>query len=225
MKGITHGCEWWTKLTLCLFSAAAKPDANDEKRIKILEKESLAHMKELESLKTKSSTIENQIKELQEKILEVGGVKLRALQSKVTNTRSLIEMAGDNMTKAEVAKAKAERDSTSLEKTVAENQVKSKELEAEMDIVASDCKACTTDLQTIKSKVEEAQNALEFAQETLTEAKAELEEKTGSINAFRALELEISQKLDEQTKTLKDHKLKYKHWEKRFQDLELVETE
>jgi hypothetical protein len=62
--------------------------------------------------------IQEQIKELQAKILEVGGVKLRAMQSKVANTKGLIDLAGENIVKAEVAQAKAQRDAEKLEKTI-----------------------------------------------------------------------------------------------------------
>lgn len=187
--------------------------------------EIVAHEAELKKLRTKASAIEEQIKDLQEKILEVGGVKLRALQSKVGNTKNLIELAGENMTKAEVAQAKAERDSEKLEKALAGSAEKLKELETELVTIEADWKGCSNDLRTIETKVNEAQVGMEAVQDTLTEAKQELEEKTASINSFRALELEISQKMEEQGKSLKDHNAKFKHWEKRFQELELAEIE
>ena len=181
--------------------------------------------KELEKLRTKTSAIDSRIKDLQEKILEVGGVKLRALQSKVTNTRSLIDLAGDNLTKAEVAKAKAERDTEKLDKSLIADADKMNELEMELETIEVDWKACVSDLQTIQSKVDEAQIGMESVQDILVEAKKELEDKTTSINSFRALEVEVSQKIDEQTKLLKDHNAKLRHWEKRFSELELVHVE
>lgn len=167
----------------------AKPDAADQKRIKTLEAEIAGNTKEADKLRQSASGIESQIKELQEKILEVGGVKLRALQSKVANTRGLIDLGGDNLTKAEVAQAKAERDAEKLSKSIAANTAKLEEMDGELATIEGEWKACSNDLETIRSKVEEAQNSLEAVQDTLTEAKNELEEKSSSINAFRALEV------------------------------------
>jgi structural maintenance of chromosome 4 len=83
----------------------SKPDANDEKRIKALENDIAKNSKEVASLREKSSGISEQIKELQNKILEVGGVKLRAIQSKFSTTKGLLDLANDAITKAEVGQA------------------------------------------------------------------------------------------------------------------------
>jgi len=183
------------------------------------------HQKELGKLRIKSNSIETRIKELQERILEVGGVKLRALQSKVANTRSLIDLAGDNLTKAEVAKAKAERDVEKYDKSLGADTAKVEEVDNELEIIGNDLAACVADLQTIQSKVDEAQIGMESVQDVLVEAKRELEEKTTSINSFRAFEVEINQKIEEQARMLKDHNAKLRHWDKRSQDLELVHVE
>jgi structural maintenance of chromosome 4 len=222
----------------------SKPDAIDEKRIKVLEAEIARQTKELEKLKGKASAIEGQIKELQEKILEVGGVKLLAIQSKVNNTKSLIDMAGEKITKAEVAQAKAERDADKLEKSIAGNTTKLQDLEAELEVADADLQSCTADLETIRAKVEEAQNGLCFVQEDLAEAKTELDEKTQNINAFRALEvslafvcwmqcahchdglqMDIKQKLEDNSRIQKESKVKFKHWQNRHQELELAHIE
>jgi structural maintenance of chromosome 4 len=82
--------------------AQSKPDAADEKRIKTLESDIAGLTKETSKLREKSSSISNEIKALQDQILEVGGVKLRAIQSKVTNTKGLLDLANESITKAEV---------------------------------------------------------------------------------------------------------------------------
>jgi structural maintenance of chromosome 4 len=179
----------------------------------------------LDKLHGKTAAIDTQIKALHEKILEVGGVKLRALQSKVVNTRTLIDLAGDNLTKAEVAKAKAERDTEKYDKALATDATKVEEIDGELETVESDLKACVADFQTIQSRVDEAKIGMESVQDVLGEAKKELEEKATSINSFRAFEVEVNQKIEEQERLLRDHNAKLRHWEKRNQDLELVHVE
>lgn len=167
----------------------SKPDAADEKRIKVLDGEIASLTKEADKLREKSSGISEQIKELQNKILEVGGVKLRAIQSKVTTTKGLLDLANEAITKAEVGQAKAERDAEKLNKAIESNTAKLEEVEAELGVVQGDLSAVQGDLETIRSKVQEARDASEEVQRDLAESKAELDEKMSDINAFRKLEV------------------------------------
>jgi structural maintenance of chromosome 4 len=145
--------------------------------------------KEVGKLRSKASIIQDQIKELQAKILEIGGVKLRAMQSKVANTKGMIDLAGDNIVKAEVAQAKAQRDAEKLEKTIASNTAVLEQLQSECEVVEADLASCQADLETITAKVQEAQDGMEDVHETLAEAKQELDEKLSYINAFRSLQV------------------------------------
>ncbi|OCF77743.1 hypothetical protein I204_01743 [Kwoniella mangroviensis CBS 8886] len=200
----------------------AKPDADDEQRIKQLDSEISSLSKETDKLREKSSGINEQIKSLQNKILDVGGVRLRAIQSKVSTTKGLLDLANEAITKAEVGQSKSQRDSTKLTKSIDKNQLALEEVESELEVVENDLKECSNDLNVIKSKVQEAQDASEDGKEALGESKKELDEKMQGINAFRALEMDIKQKIEDNARIQKDSKDKYKHWRKRHEELELV---
>lgn len=144
---------------------------------------------EVSKLRQKSSGINEQIKELQNKILEVGGVKLRAIQSKVTTTKGLLDLANESITKAEVGQAKSQRDAEKFERNVEGNKVKMREVEAELEVVQSDLDGCSRDLAVLKEKVQEAVDASADVQEGLAESKKELDETMEGINAFRAIEV------------------------------------
>jgi structural maintenance of chromosome 4 len=146
---------------------------------------------EANKLREKSSGISEQIKELQNKILEVGGVKLRAIQSKVSNTKGLLDLANEAITKAEVGLAKAERDAEKLFKAIESNKAKLEEVEVELEAVQGDLSAVQGDLETIRSKIQEAKDASEEVKRDLAESKAELDEKSSDINAFRKLEVRV----------------------------------
>lgn len=176
---------------LCGYRSQSKPDASDEKRIKVLDSDISTLEKEVGKLRSKASVIQDQIKELQAKILEIGGVKLRAMQSKVANTKGMIDLAGENIVKAEVAQAKAQRDAEKLDKTIANNTTVLEQLQSECEVVEADLASCQADLETITTKVQEAQDGMEDVHETLAEAKQELDEKLSYINTFRSLQVRI----------------------------------
>ncbi|WWD20077.1 hypothetical protein CI109_104551 [Kwoniella shandongensis] len=207
---------------LAELQSQSKPDAADEKRIKTLDSEIASLTKETDKLREKSSVISEQIKSLQNKILEVGGVRLRAIQSKVSTTKGLLDLANESITKAEVGQAKAERDVDKLEKTIAGNKAKLEEVDAELEVVEGDLQACSGDLAVIKEKVQEASDACDDVKEALEQSKQDLDEKMSGINAFRALEMDIKQKIEDNGRIQKDSKDKYRHWRKRHEELELV---
>ena len=172
-----------------------------------------------------SASISDEIKSLQQKILDVGGVKLRAIQSKVSTTKGLLDLANDAITKAEVGQAKAVREVEKLGKAIEGNTVKLQEAEAELAVVQGDLDAVTGDLECIRAKVQEAVEASGDVQETLAESKKELDEKNGEINKFRKLEMDLKQKIDDNGKMGKDCKRKLDHWKERHDELELAYVE
>ncbi|KAL1408278.1 Structural maintenance of chromosomes protein 4 [Vanrija albida] len=200
----------------------SKPDLGDEKRIKTLDSEIASLTAEADKLRSKSSGINEQIKELQNKILEVGGVKLRAIQSKFANTKGLLDLASEAITKAEVGQAKSIRDAEKLEKAIQANTAKAEEAQGELDVVEGDLQACSADLAIIREKVQEAQDASIDVQEALAQSKADLDEASTEVNAFRKLEMDIKQKIEDNGRVQKDSKDKYRHWSKRHEELELA---
>lgn len=104
-------------------------------------------------------------------------------------TKGLLDLANESITKAEVGQAKAERDAEKLVKSIEANKAKLQEADAELDVVEGDLQACTSDLNVLREKVQEAVDASTDVQEALAQSKAELDEKLEDINGFRALEV------------------------------------
>lgn len=202
-----------------------KPDAADEKRIKQLDAEIASLTKDANKLRAKSSGINEEIKELQNKILEVGGVKLRAVQSKFMTTKGLLDLANESITRAEVGQAKAQHDVEKMQKAIKVNTAKIEEVESELGTVEDDLQALTNDLSTLRQSVEEAQDSSIDVKEQLAESKAKRDEKSSELNAFRKLKMDLQQKIDDNVRAQKDSQDKYKHWAKRHEELELAYIE
>ncbi|KAH9007805.1 SMCs flexible hinge [Lactarius hengduanensis] len=100
----------------------SKPDAGALSRIASLEREIATARNELDGLRSPSSTIEEAIEALEREILDIGGSRLLAQKSKVDGLKLHIDVANEELTKAEVAMAKAERDSVKFERSIASNR-------------------------------------------------------------------------------------------------------
>ncbi|KAI0275213.1 RecF/RecN/SMC N terminal domain-containing protein [Gloeopeniophorella convolvens] len=186
--------------------AQNKPDAGDVSRIQLLEREISAAQGELESLQSRSGTIEEAIKALEKKILDIGGSRLLAQKSKVDGLKLHINLANDEITRAEVAKAKAEKDSVKLEGSIATDQRGLKGIEAELENLNEQLQEVKEYVADIRTKVDAAQAEAENSKDNLESLKAELDEKREEVQAFRAKEVELTQKLGDKKTELKENK-------------------
>ncbi|KAF8492752.1 RecF/RecN/SMC [Russula emetica] len=183
-----------------------KPDAGDLSRIASLEREIATAQSELESLQSRSGTIEEAIKGLEKKILDIGGSRLLAQKSKIDGLKLHISLANDEITKAEVAKAKAEKDSVKLESSIAGNQEGLAEVEAELEKLNESLQEVKDYVADIRAKVEAAQAGVENSKDDLENLKVELDQKTEEVQAFRAIEVELTQRLNDKKTELKENR-------------------
>ncbi|KIR56495.1 hypothetical protein I315_00669 [Cryptococcus gattii Ru294] len=200
----------------------SKPDAADEKRIKALDAEITSLTKETDKLREKSASISDDIKSLQNKILEVGGVRLRAIQSKVSTTKGLLDLANESITKAEVGQAKAARDVEKLENSIASSKTTLEEVVEELELVESNLEGCTADLNKVIDSIQQVNDSSDDINEDFEQSKQQLEEKQAGINAFRALEMDYKQQIEDNARKLKESQEKYRFYEKKLAGLELV---
>jgi structural maintenance of chromosome 4 len=154
-----------------------------------LAKDIVSSQEELQNLQEKSGKIEQAIKDLEKKILDVGGSRLLTQKSKVDGIRLHINLANDEITKAEVAKVKAEKDAVKLETSFRSNTVSWQEVEAELEGINGQIEECAQFVQELRAKVEAAQAAAEHSKEDLENLKTELDTKTEEIQAFRQKEV------------------------------------
>ena len=96
-------------------SSQNKPNAGDLAHFEARDRDCCI-LKRSEQVAGENKHIEQDIKDLERKILEIGGSKLLTQKSKVDGIRVHI---GHEITKAEVAKNKAEKDATKLQGTLA----------------------------------------------------------------------------------------------------------
>lgn len=155
-------------------------------RIEALESKIASTTAELEDLQAKSGKIENAIKELEKKILEIGGSRLLKQRSTVDGIKLHINLANDEITKAEVAKAKAEKDVVKHASAIAGNATAVAEADKEIQQLETQLEEVNTYLEELKEKVEAAQAAAENSRDDLNTLKTQLEEKRVEIQGFRA---------------------------------------
>lgn len=139
---------------------------------------------ELDQLNEKSGKIEQGIKALERRILEIGGSRLLGQKSKVDGIRLHINIANEEITRAEVARAKAEKDIGKLTASVESNEAVYEECQGEVKELEDTLQELRTYLQSLRGKYEDAQQAAEDSKEDLDQLKKELDEKDDQIKEF-----------------------------------------
>lgn len=175
--------------TSCLLRSQSKPEAGDVKKISQLDKDVVTLSKGLVQLQKESSSIETKIKALQEKILEVGGVKLRSQQTKVQDLRSRISLANDRLTKSEVGRAKSEKDAIKLGKAIEANNLALKLAEGELEHLTTQISDGAATSSTVRKAVEQSKVVLDEKVEELAEMKKDLDDKVDMITQFKKREV------------------------------------
>ncbi|KAF8971821.1 RecF/RecN/SMC N terminal domain-containing protein [Flammula alnicola] len=206
-------------------SSQNKPNTGDLARISKLEKEISAYQAALDELKEKSGRIEQDIKDLEKKILDIGGSKLLHQKSKVDGIKLHIGLANEEITRAEVSNSKAEKDAAKLETNLAANTKALEEAETETEELVEQIRELSTYVAALKEKVENAQAAAENSKDDLEALKAELDEQEQRIAEFRSREMTLKQKLSDIEKELKDNarsieQLNQKHEELVLEDID-----
>jgi structural maintenance of chromosome 4 len=146
---------------------------------------------ELEELRRKTGKIEQCIKDLQGKILEVGGVRLRTQQAKVKDLKAMVEHANNRLTKAEVGRAKAERDTSKHDKTLQKAIAELEVLEGELSDLEGKVNGNSSETEAMKDTVDQARMALEEQKDRLQDIQERRKEKLKIMNVFQLKQVRI----------------------------------
>lgn len=90
-------------------SAEHKPSKTDETQAAALGKQISKAQEEIEKLNSEKSGVEEEIQTLQNKIMEIGGVRLRGQKAKVDGLKEQISLLAEEISNAEVQKSKNEK--------------------------------------------------------------------------------------------------------------------
>ncbi|OZJ03932.1 hypothetical protein BZG36_03614 [Bifiguratus adelaidae] len=199
----------------------SKPDEKAQKRMDQLQRDMSRIQDEIDQLRAKTAGIEQTIKELKDKILEVGGVRLRSQKAIVDGIREQIDSLNERITKTQVSKAKALKDIAKSETAIEKSEREVQEIQAELDNLKAHNDSQEADATAIRKRADEAKKVMEDKKEELVEIKAELDEKSSVISKIRAVEVEIKNAVEDYKRDLIENQNKAAHWTEQMNTLSL----
>ncbi|CAG8592645.1 10545_t:CDS:10, partial [Ambispora leptoticha] len=189
-----------------------KLNPEDSRKMQQLQSAISKLTQELENLKTHPALIEQEIKDLQQKILDVGGGKLRSQKAKVDEIKEQIDSHNDRITTLQVSKTKAEKDIIKLQNSIEKSENEAEELSLEIKQLEEEMQEKTLESREIRQKARQSEDLMEKRREELEKIQRELDSKTEIINKIRTAEVEIKNRLEDNERHLTENQLRYDHW-------------
>ncbi|KAI8921838.1 RecF/RecN/SMC [Powellomyces hirtus] len=170
--------------------------------------------KEIGKLQVSTTKIEEEIAALQQKILEVGGVRLRTQHAKVDSINEQLALNSARMTKLQVERTARDKALAKLLKSIEKNDRELESTESEMEEIGDALEQQRAAAAQVTEKVREAQKVLDEKEAQLEEIKRALDERTDAVNEMRKLEIEVKAQLENAKKIVAQKVAQRKYYRK-----------
>ncbi|WFD44591.1 Structural maintenance of chromosomes protein 4 [Malassezia psittaci] len=168
---------------------------HDANRIQTLEQSLEQHSATIKELEQCAGKVQRAIQDVQEEILEVGGVELRTLQSKVEGVQGMLQLSLEAQSKQELAKSKAENQLKQAEQAIHTNQEQLHILQTEISSLEQLQAKQQTEIDQLRQRLEAFKYDIEEKTEARTSLQAQLDENADRLRNFRQFEKEAKQQL------------------------------
>lgn len=159
--------------------------------------------KELQTLKAARDELklqmidsEMKISQLEEKIMDAGGVELKLQNSKVDSVKQKIEIIHEKTSGDAMAIRKLENEIKRHRKIIADSERELETAEKETAAIKEDLSVKHKSLAELNVEVASIQSSKDEQESELEKINEELEEMTAKINEFKSVEIELENKLE-----------------------------
>ncbi|KAI9332369.1 RecF/RecN/SMC protein [Obelidium mucronatum] len=197
-----------------------------EKQVQVLSKKSdgpsqedLSKMTELKTiivklqseictLQVSKNKIDDEIKSLQDQILQAGGVKLRSQKATVDGIVELIDGCNNQIKKLKVEKSTREKALVKIEASIERKELELKEADAEYSEVEKTLLEVSKAQSVLKNQLGDAEGALEDKASEKEALKSDLDSKSSIITNFKTVEMRMVASIADKDKIVRTaHKI------------------
>ncbi|KAG4304930.1 hypothetical protein PORY_001605 [Pneumocystis oryctolagi] len=213
------------KKTLKEVSLSYEASFIDIEKKKELENEVSNLEKENEATRKNMVGIEQEIKRLQDRIMDIGGIRLRSQKAKVDNIQDQLNTIYDRISNADISKIKKEKDKIKFQKAIDDSKNELQTIETQLSEVKVSISKKAKLIDNIRCKIEKTEEEMNEKTDELAETKLKLNKEIEINNAARVEEIEIKNKLEEYNKILFDNEKKLKYWKDKLKSLKLLNVD
>ncbi|KAL3378731.1 hypothetical protein AABB24_004580 [Solanum stoloniferum] len=199
--------------------SASEPSKDEVNRLKELKKIISAEEKEMDRLTQGSKQLKEKASELQNKIENAGGERLKNQKAKVTKIQSDIDKKSTEINRRKVQIETGQKMIKKLTKGIEESNKEKESLLAEKEKLLSIFKEVEQKAFTVQEDYKKIQELIDQHKDALNGAKNEYENLKKTMDEMRSSEVDADYKLQDMKKVYKDLELKGKGYKKKLDDL------
>ncbi|XP_059670338.1 structural maintenance of chromosomes protein 4-like [Cornus florida] len=202
--------------------AASEPGKDELSRLEELRKTICAEEKEIERLAQGSKELKEKALELQSKIENAGGEKLKKQKSKVNKIQSDIDQSSTEINRHKVQIETGQKTIKKLTKGIEDSKKEKDRVIAEKEKLLSTFKEIEQKAFTVQENYKKTQELIDQHKDVLDKAKNDYEELKKTVDALRASEVDADYKLQDLKKVCKELEMKGKGYKKRLDDMHVA---
>lgn len=195
---------------------ASELGAAEVRRQRELEKELAAIAKHLAGQKKLVDAVDARLAVLQEEVLSVGGIKLRAQKSKVETLSDQLSGLRQSLTKTEVDLESRIAARDKLQASLTKQKAATVALEKAVEAAEAALKRLEDDAFEVHEKYKECETECAAKEEALKAMQSEYEAFKMVVAKVRVLEVDFSTQIDDYQRSAKEHAQKVQYWRQKL---------
>ncbi|KAK6129250.1 hypothetical protein DH2020_036959 [Rehmannia glutinosa] len=202
--------------------AASEPIKEEVARLKELGNIISAEEKEIDRLMRCSKQLKEKALELQNKIENAGGEKLKNQKSKVSKIQSDIDKNSTEINRRKVQIETGQKMIKKLTKGIEESKNEKERLTEEKEKLHSTFKEIEQKAFTVQENYKKTQELIDQHKDILDQAKSDYEKLKKTVDELRTSEVDAEYKLQDKKKACKELEIKGKGYKKKLDDLQVA---
>ncbi|PIM99573.1 Structural maintenance of chromosome protein [Handroanthus impetiginosus] len=202
--------------------AASEPMEDEVDRLKELEKIISAEEREINRLMQGSKQLKEKASELQNKIENAGGERLKNQKSRVSKVQSDIDKNSTEINRRKVQIETGQKTIKKLTKGIEESRNEKERLMQEKEKLHSTFKEIEQKAFTVQENYKKTQELIDQHKEVLDQAKSDYEKLKKIVDELRTSEVDAEYKLQDKKKACKELEIKGKGYKKKLDDLQVA---
>ena len=196
-----------------------RPDESDLMRMRELEHGINKDRDNLTELEERGAKIQQEIQVLQEKILEIGGVRMRAQKARVDAHKEQIEHLHGQISRANNEKSRWHKAALKRKEELTGLERDLKLLQEEFEALQKKAELKTDEAATIHEKLKQFEVQSDGKKDSLEALKNQLDQIKEEIDQVRSLELDLTANLKSSEKSLHQFRARQHHWTEKLESL------
>ncbi|PVU89364.1 hypothetical protein BB561_005402 [Smittium simulii] len=197
------------------------PTSLEQNELNNLNKKSMAINETIEKLQEECSTVEEAIKDLNDKIMQAGGVKLRTQTNKVDSIGEQIALLSENIDNYESNLNKNKSELTRLQKSISKNKEEQDTIQTQLEVTDDVLKRQKVEMNKISLNLNNLKQTLEDKKDQLDTLKSQLDNRQDEFNEIKNTEEKLKMEIDDTERAVAEGLRKTNYWKSELSRLKL----